>query len=149
MLTETGKVVAIEGDGLWVETLKQSACAKCQAQKGCGQKLLAATSDNMSYVKAVFSKEFSQSAGKLWVVGDHVTIGIEERALVVGTFLTYLVPLLFLIIGATLASHFNFPDQMVAFFSFLSLIFGGFLVSKYLRYSTKFSDAQVVVISSD
>ena len=41
MLTETGKVIAIEDDGLWVETLQLSACAQCAARQGCGQRVLA------------------------------------------------------------------------------------------------------------
>ncbi len=146
MLTETGKVVAVEDDGLWVETLKQSACIQCQAQKGCGQKLLVATSDNMSYVKAVFSKDFNLPREKLWVVGDQVTIGIEENALVIGTFITYFIPLFFLFFGAVLASQFALADQLVALLSFLSLIFGGFLVSKFSQNLEKSASAQVVIV---
>jgi sigma-E factor negative regulatory protein RseC len=40
MILETGVVVAVESDGLWVETIQKSACEVCVAEKGCGQKFL-------------------------------------------------------------------------------------------------------------
>ena len=40
MLVETGRVVAVEEDSLWVETIRQSTCGSCAAQKGCGHGLL-------------------------------------------------------------------------------------------------------------
>ena len=46
MLTETGRVVAVDGDRLWVETIRKSTCGSCAAQKGCGHGLLNRISDN-------------------------------------------------------------------------------------------------------
>ncbi|GIR82921.1 MAG: hypothetical protein CM15mP84_06690 [Cellvibrionales bacterium] len=35
-LTETGRVVAIESDAVWVEADRSSACGKCAARAGVG-----------------------------------------------------------------------------------------------------------------
>ena len=42
MLIETGRVVAVEAneEALWVETIRQSTCGSCAANKGCGHGLL-------------------------------------------------------------------------------------------------------------
>ena len=40
MLTETGRVVAVDDDGLWVETVRRSTCNACGVRQGCGHGLL-------------------------------------------------------------------------------------------------------------
>ena len=39
MLTEVGRVIAVERDGLWVETIRSSTCGSCGARKACGHGL--------------------------------------------------------------------------------------------------------------
>ena len=56
MLKESGKVVSIEDDGLWVETIQQSTCGSCRAKKGCGQQLLSKIGVHSANIKAVFDK---------------------------------------------------------------------------------------------
>ena len=38
MLEETGTVVKIEPDALWVETVQTTTCGSCSARRGCGQR---------------------------------------------------------------------------------------------------------------
>ena len=40
MLVESGRVVAIEPDAVWVETLRRSTCGACEVRNGCGHGLL-------------------------------------------------------------------------------------------------------------
>ena len=40
MLTESGRVVAVNDSTVWVETIQQSTCGQCAARKGCGQSML-------------------------------------------------------------------------------------------------------------
>lgn len=98
MLKETGTVVAVEEDGLWVETLKQSTCAKCSAKQGCGQQLLSRLSPqaNMTFIKAVYT-DVTREQG--WVNGDQAVIGVEENALVFAALFAYGIPLLGMMIG--------------------------------------------------
>ena len=54
MLVETGRVVAVDPDGVWVETIRQSTCGSCAAQQGCGHSLLNRISDGKrSYIRVL------------------------------------------------------------------------------------------------
>ncbi len=101
MLTETGRVLAVDEDGLWVETHKQSACAQCSAKQGCGQSLLAESAlKDMTVIKAYFNTLAQRD--RVWQVGASVAIGIDERALVRGALTAYLLPLILMLAGAWL-----------------------------------------------
>jgi len=146
MLTETGTVVAVEPDGLWVETLKQSTCGQCQARHGCGQKLLLKGQSEMNYVKALF---LGNELDHIWREGQQVLIGIEERALLDATFLAYLLPL-FGMMAAMLLAHYLLGSELaVALGALLGLGAGGLFVRAYANkiYTEKASCFQVKVIS--
>lgn len=90
MIEQSATVVAIDGDGAWVETQRHTACGACAMNKGCGAGL--------------FAKAFGFAAPRLRVlqkqgvaVGDQVVIGIDERALVRGSFVAYMIPILFML----------------------------------------------------
>lgn len=134
MLYESGRVVAIESDGLWVETLKQSACGSCAAKSGCGQKLLSEFSANSKFtlVKALFRNELS---GEQWQVGDQVVLGINRHSLVKAALLSYLAPLLLMIAGVAITPIFlsqsEFQEATSAAGGLLGLLVGGFIVKTY------------------
>ncbi|WP_370981497.1 SoxR reducing system RseC family protein [Agaribacterium sp. ZY112] len=130
MLTENGRVLAVEDDGLWVETLQQSACAQCSARSGCGQKLLGeALMPNMTSVKAYFS----EPPTRIFRVGEQVDIGIAEHALLTATLLAYLVPLLALLFGAGVF-QFVFASEWLSLVGALfGLAVGGLLVRAHAR----------------
>ena len=84
MIKETGKVVAVEAGGVWVETIQQSACNTCAAEKGCGQRLLAKTTGKTTAIKVLPGDYGLKNIG----VDDQVVIGIPEKVIVNGTILT-------------------------------------------------------------
>ncbi len=94
MITETARVVAVDDDGhVWVETQRKTACDSCAVQKGCGS--------------GVLSRLFSGKRARLRVidtlgaaVGDDVVIGIEDSLLVRSSFAVYLMPLVWMLLGA-------------------------------------------------
>lgn len=101
MLTETGRVVAIEGDGVWVETIRSSTCGACSLQKGCGHGLLSRIGDGRrGYIKVL--------PGDLAVsdcaVDDRVRISIPETVILRGSAIVYMVPLAAMLLGAGLAA---------------------------------------------
>ncbi len=104
MLKETGTVVAVDTDGLWVETMQQSACAKCSAKQGCGQQLLnkLSPSQNMTFIKALFT---DSSRRHIWVSGDTAVLGVNENALVFAALLAYGLPLTLMIAGIGLGGY--------------------------------------------
>lgn len=137
MLKETGTVVAVESDGLWVETLKESSCAKCSAKQGCGQQLISrlSPSANMTIIKAGYT---DSTQHQTWVVGDQAVLAVEENALVIAALLSYGLPLLGLMagvfIGAQLGSSVS-NDLTTALGAFVGLIVGGGAVKLHSLYA--------------
>lgn len=97
MITETGKVVALKGDRVWVQTIRTSACQSCAARNGCGQKVLAAASGGRANQILVANSVDAR-------VGDEVTIGIDEQALLGASLLVYALPLV-LMVAASVVGH--------------------------------------------
>lgn len=111
MIYETGRVVALESDSLWVETIRSSTCNSCSAQKGCGHGILNKVANaRRNYVRALL---VDQSADD-YHIDDEVEISIPEQVLVSGALLVYLMPLLSMLAGALLLSQW-FASDFVQF----------------------------------
>jgi len=95
MIEQGATVVAVEGEAAWVETERHSACGACAMNKGCGAGLFAKA---FGFVSPKLRVVATQSV----TVGDQVVIGIDERALVRGSFAAYMVPILFMLAFAML-----------------------------------------------
>ena len=90
MLTEAGKVVAVEPGWLWVETIRRSTCGSCAAAKGCGHGIMnRMTEGSRSYLK-LSTAAFPEDCFK---VDDQVAIAIPERLLLDSALIVYGVPL--------------------------------------------------------
>jgi sigma-E factor negative regulatory protein RseC len=100
MLIETGRVVAVDPDGLWVETIRQSTCGTCAAQKGCGHGLLNRIYDGKrGYIRVLPGSRDPQECS----VDDQVRISIPEEVILRGSLLVYMLPLLCMLAGAAAA----------------------------------------------
>ena len=72
MLIETGRVVAVDAQGLWVETIRQSTCGSCAARSGCGHGLLNRMSDGrQGYIRVLPGDQSIESVR----INDQVLIG--------------------------------------------------------------------------
>lgn len=100
MITETGKVVALKGNRVWVQTIRTSACQSCAARNGCGQKVLAAASGGRANQILVVNSVDAR-------VGDEVTIGIDDQALLGASLLVYAVPLVLMVVASILGHHWS------------------------------------------
>jgi sigma-E factor negative regulatory protein RseC len=97
MLTETGRVVAVERDSLWVETIRQSTCGSCAARKGCGHGLLNRMSDGKyGYIRVLPGKLLPTDCR----VDDQVRFAIPAEVILRGSVIVYVLPLLLLLVGA-------------------------------------------------
>jgi len=97
VIEEHALVVALNAEGVWVETQRRSVCGSCAVNKGCGTATLAKVLGNKrSQVRALNPKSTSVT------VGDEVIIGINEQALVRGSLAVYIVPLLALFVFGVL-----------------------------------------------
>ncbi len=149
MIKETGRVVAIEPDGLWVETIQLSSCASCSAQAGCGQGLLAKLGHkNVGHVRALLH-EFDASQ---FHINDYVEIGIEENVITIDSLFAYLTPLFGLLVGAILGTRFAdalplSEEAASVVFGVLGLVVGGLGVKLKAYFYRNDKRYQPVVVS--
>ena len=145
MILEIGRVVAVEPQGLWVETIQRSACGSCQAHKGCGHSLLA--------------KFGASSASRLWVllegddtnqycVGDKVQIGISEDLITQSALFIYLMPLLSMLGATVLAHHQALTEGVSVIWALGGLILGAFIV-RWHSHQTRFDSRLQPVVVGD
>ena len=126
MIEEVGKVVAIEGNQAWVETLRQSACDTCSAKSGCGHSALAKLGQKTNHLQA--SCELSVS------VGEQVVVGVPEDIMVKSSLMAYLMPLISMLVFALAADHYFANEGLTALCSALGLAAGfGYLRWHFAR----------------
>ena len=95
MIEESATVTRTEGQWAWLQTERNSSCGKCSARSGCGVSLLNKFSQPRQQQVKALNRANAAS-------GDRVIIGIDEHALVKGSAMVYLSPLLGLFGGAAL-----------------------------------------------
>ncbi len=82
---ETGKLVAVEPDAVWIEAGRSVTCGKCAARAGCGQgALLAFLRGGKGRVRATSGETLTAAQCNL---GDKVAIRVPEATLLGGTLL--------------------------------------------------------------
>ena len=96
MIEETARVIAVENDQLLLEAQTRAACHTCSARPGCGTSVLS------KWVGRRFTR-FKVYNSINASVGDEVVVGLAETALLKGSVLIYLMPLLAMIVFAVLA----------------------------------------------
>ncbi|MDO3382969.1 SoxR reducing system RseC family protein [Gilvimarinus algae] len=124
MLIESGKIVAIEPDGLWVETISRSTCGSCAAQKGCGQSLLAKFAGHTTFIWVSLGGRDSQD----YSIGETIELGVPEAVVANGSLLVYFVPLLSLLAATLAASYAGAGEGLTTLAGLLGLVAGGVLV---------------------
>ncbi len=145
MITETGVVVAVDGDGVWVETLKKSVCGRCAAKSVCGSKLLAENqAKNITHIKAYFSQTITPSN---WTIGDQAQIGIQESVLLQLAFWAYIFPLVSMIGSILLANQLFQSESIVLIFGLLGLLFGGLCAKFFINFKKQRQTFQPIVLS--
>jgi sigma-E factor negative regulatory protein RseC len=102
MICESGRVVAIEDNWLWVETHQASSCQSCAAKSGCGQGLINRVfAGKRHYVKVAIDANNSEIG-----LNDRVEIAIPENVILRSSFLMYFMPLVLTITGAVIGEYF-------------------------------------------
>jgi len=132
MIEERAKVVNIDGSDIWVETQRRSACDHCAVNKGCGTSVLAKVIGVKSSRVRVLNPDEKKVS-----IGDEIVVGINEQALVRGSMIIYLLPLVFLfvfgLLGQTLSVQMNImtPDVMAILAGLSGLLLGFSLVKLF------------------
>lgn len=145
MLTETGRVVGLEVDSVWVETIRRSTCGTCAAQKGCGHGLLNRVSDGKRGYIRVMPGEHSLDHYK---INDQVQISIPEEVILRGSFIAYGLPMLSMLAGALAAVNWlqGNEDLLAAAGAAVGLTVGYGLVRWHGRYHRRNPDFQPVLL---
>lgn len=145
MIEEQAIVVDIDDQYVWVETQRQSSCGHCQVKDGCGTQVLSQILGNKhTRVRCLNSLNAS--------TGEEVVIGIKESTLLTGSFLLYLLPLIFMIFSGALAvaiSKFFWPDFVDLFSvaaSFSGLFLGLFFSRHYVQSAKNQKNYEPVLI---
>ena len=97
MATEQGVVLRTDSDAAWVKTTRSSACQGCTARKSC-HTLRNNQDMEVRALNVAGARE-----------GDRIVLSFETRSLLKATFLIYVFPIIFLVVGALfgqlLAAH--------------------------------------------
>lgn len=125
MISETGRVVGIDDDALWVETVSRSTCGGCVAQNACGQGVL---NRYFSGRRNQLRVALGERSADEFSLNDEVDISIPEVALVGGAMVVYLLPLLTMLAAALLADHWWNGDVAAALGALLGFVMGMALV---------------------
>ena len=142
MILETGRIVAIEPAGVWVETIRQSACGSCKAEKGCGQSLLNKWDGHTAYIWVLLEGRNPDA----YQLGDEIQLGIPENVIAKGAMLAYMLPLLTLVL-ATAFAHYQFANEGITALSGVAgLVVGGFAVRWYSRFTHFDAELQPVLV---
>ena len=102
MLTETGRIVALDGDRAWVETLRESACGACAARSGCGHGLINSALPGSS--RGLVRARLPEGLRQRLAVHDRVELSLPEGSFLRAAATLYLLPLL-AALAAALAGH--------------------------------------------
>ena len=123
MIEEQAFVVELEEGFAWVERERSSSCGSCAANKGCGTATLQKVMGNKrSRIRAI-----NQANAK---VGQQVVVGLEEQALLKGSLLAYIMPLLMMFVGALLCEMVFAVEGLTILGGVAGLAIGFFLLMR-------------------
>lgn len=127
MIEERGRVLSVEADAVWVETIRQSTCGSCQARAGCGQALLQRLGSRArrGFIRALSDQPLT--------VGDEVVIGLPEDAVLKASALMYVLPLLMLFVFAVSADIAGLSEAWVILAASSGLAAGFFAAGWWAR----------------
>jgi sigma-E factor negative regulatory protein RseC len=132
-IVETGRVVALEGAAVWIETIRSSACGSCAARSGCGHRTLAGvlTSDK----GLVRARESDSLKAADCSVNDRVEISIPRSTLSLGALLLYGLPL---VSGIALAMMIGAESDARAAVGFFVGLLGAFAGLRWMSSRSLF-----------
>lgn len=127
MLTETGQIVAIETEGVWVETLRASACQACKLKAGCGQHAMSKlrSVDQQMQANRVFI-----ATDRPLVLQQEVQVLLPEQAFLKAALALYLLPLMVMLALTALLALW-LPEPALILVAALGLALG-FLLARQL-----------------
>lgn len=109
MIEETAIVIEVGEQQVLLATERKSTCQSCSVKSGCGTSTLAKVVGNRS-------SQFRVDKTINVEVGDNVIVAVDENALVQGSLLIYLFPLIFMMIVGILVESL-FANELLTILS--------------------------------
>ena len=147
MLKESGRIVAIDTDGVWVETTNKSVCGSCAAEKGCGQSLLARWANGHGYLKVLFDGRDPTTVH----INDEVDIGIPEDVVVTSSLVIYVIPLVLMLVGAVIGDKFFSGEITTVIGAIVGFSLGSvfvFIFSRATRHNRRIQPVLLDIINN-
>lgn len=113
MASEEGIVVRADASGTWVKTLRSDACNSCASKSAC-HSLGGGKEMEVAAINPIGAR-----------VGDRVVLKMNSSALLKGTFLIYMFPVLLLVGGAALGEWLSLLSNRQSPLLSILLAFGG------------------------
>lgn len=137
MIEQQATVISCDNDTVWLQAERQSTCSGCQVRKGCGTGLLA------KHVGKRFSRIAVAKENDV-TIGQQVRLAIPEQALLQGTFLMYILPLVLLFLFAAGAKALNLGEIAEIFAGITGLFIGFYGVRVYVRNKKDGFQAKII-----
>jgi len=132
MIEESAQVISSHDDIIVIETQKKTSCGSCSINKACGTGIVS----NYFKPKTI---EFNLKNTINAKVGDTIIVGINERVFLFGSFLLYILPLLFILGFAVVADlisiQLNFinPELFIIVMAAIGFISSSFCIRYLLK----------------
>ena len=117
MIQENGVVIRADDQYVWVETRRKTTCESCSVNKGCGTAILSKVVGTKVNVVQMANPDNLR-------LGDQVVLGLEESALVKGSFTVYMLPLLLALAFGLFGEFLRF-ELMSPAGEWLTILFAG------------------------
>lgn len=126
IVVEQATVVDVFDDGVLVESINRSACGQCAAKSVCGQNTLARWAESSNNL--IIAKPDASLRS-----GDVIEISMDGAIIAKASLVVYLMPLLMLILGSSVA-HALLANDVSAFIgALIGLLLGTYLVRVFSR----------------
>ncbi|VAW63628.1 hypothetical protein MNBD_GAMMA08-724 [hydrothermal vent metagenome] len=128
MIEETALVIEVNAQYVLLQTQRKSVCQSCSVKSGCGTSTLAK-------VVGKRSSQFTVDKNIEVQVGDEVVVGVDENALVQGSLLIYLFPIVFMMLVGVLV-ELLLADELITVLSVVvSFVFAIVIIRSILANS--------------
>jgi len=112
------RVVAVEGNRVWLEPEQTTSCGGCAASGLCGAKGIGAAANRLEM------RRFQLVNDAQLVIGERVVIGVDGRALLKASGTAYALPLVIMLIAGAVAQHIAQSDGVTMGVMVIGLAFG-------------------------
>ena len=133
MATEEGIVIKVDAATAWVKTTKTSACKRCAAKSSC---------TTLGGGKEMEVEAINNAGAR---VGQKVVLHFQTSPLLKATFMLYVLPILFLLLGAFIgdqtAPHFSIDPSMCSLI--VGLVFFGISIKFVKSKGNKLAKTEV------